>query len=60
MMGTGMMSAGTDPGKVMGTLFANAPGFAAWWLARSWASQCPLPQCMRARKRRAARTAAYY
>jgi rusticyanin len=26
MMGSGMMGAGTDPGKVMGTLFAGAPG----------------------------------
>jgi rusticyanin len=26
MMGTGMMSAGTDPGKIMGSLWANAPG----------------------------------
>jgi rusticyanin len=26
MMGTAMMGGGTDPGKVMGTLFANAPG----------------------------------
>jgi rusticyanin len=26
MMSTGMMGGGTDPGKVMGALFANAPG----------------------------------
>jgi rusticyanin len=26
MMGTAMMGGGTDPGKVMGSLFANAPG----------------------------------
>ena len=26
MMGTGMMGNGSDPGKVMGSLFANAPG----------------------------------
>ncbi len=26
MMGNGMMGNGSDPGKVMGTLFANAPG----------------------------------
>jgi rusticyanin len=26
MMSNGMMGSGTDPGKVMGTLFANAPG----------------------------------
>src|SRR6516162_596612 len=26
MMSTGMMGGSTDPGKVMGTLFANAPG----------------------------------
>jgi rusticyanin len=26
MMGTGMMGGGTDPGKIMGSLFASAPG----------------------------------